>query len=99
MLKDPCTTPLVIEENWKEGHHEADTPTLTAGFGSVSRWTRFAILYGLAYLLWKETGETSQFDEICHSNQEILTSLDGRARSPNNSPYRLFVIQTVRKTL
>ena len=68
-----------------------------AGFGSA-KYEVDSLCYPLqlAYLLWKETGETSQFDEtFVTATKGNPSSLDSGAR-PQNSPYR-FVRDTDRK--
>ena len=50
----------------------------------------------LAYLLWKETGETSQFDETFVTATKEILHLWTVEQDHNNSPYR-FVRDTDRK--
>ena len=63
ILKDPYANSFNIEENWK-GHHETDHTDLN-GWIWERKYEVDSLCYPLqlAYLLWKETGETSQFDE------------------------------------
>ena len=68
-----------------------------AGFGNAStRWIRFAILCSWSYLLWKETGETSQFDETFVAATKEILHLWTVEQDHTNSPYR-FVRDTDRK--
>ena len=65
------------------------TRTLMAGSGNAStRWTRFCYPLQLAYLLWKETGETSQFDEDFVAATKEILHLWTVEQDHKNSPYR-----------
>ena len=73
ILKDPYANSFNIEENWK-GHHETDHTDLN-GWIWERKYEVDSLCYPLqlAYLLWKETGETSQFDEtFVTATKEIL---------------------------
>ena len=58
--QDPYANSFNIEENWK-GHHETDHTDLN-GWIWERKYEVDSLCYPLqlAYLLWKETGETSQ---------------------------------------
>ena len=95
VLKDPYANSFNIEENWK-GHHETDRTDLNGWIGNAStRWTRFAILCSWLSL-WKETGETSQFDETFVAATKEILHLWTVEQDHKNSPYR-FVRDTDRK--
>ncbi|MGT2716400.1 glycoside hydrolase family 125 protein [Streptococcus respiraculi] len=63
ILHDPYANAFNMEDNWK-GHHETDRTDLT-GWIWERKYEVDSLCYPLqlAYLLWKVTGETSQFDE------------------------------------
>ena len=76
VLKDPYANSFNIEENWK-GHHETDHTDLN-GWIWERKYEVDSLCYPLqlAYLLWKETGETSQFDDtFVIATKEILAVL------------------------
>ena len=96
VLKDPYANSFNIEENWK-GHHETDHTELN-GWIWERKYEVDSLCYPLqlAYLLWKETGETSQFDETFVAATKEILHLWTVEQDHNNSPYR-FVRDTDRK--
>ena len=81
VLKDPYANSFNIEENWK-GHHETDHTDLN-GWIWERKYEVDSLCYPLqlAYLLWKETGETSQFDEtFVAATKGNSSSLDSGTR-------------------
>lgn len=96
ILKDPYANSFNIEENWK-GHHETDHTDLN-GWIWERKYEVDSLCYPLqlAYLLWKETGETSQFDETFVTATKEILHLWTVEQDHNNSPYR-FVRDTDRK--
>ena len=96
ILKDPYANSFNIEENWK-GHHETDHTDLN-GWIWERKYEVDSLCYPLqlAYLLWKETGETSQFDETFVTAAKEILHLWTVEQDHNNSPYR-FVRDTDRK--
>lgn len=96
ILKDPYANSFNIEENWK-GHHETDHTDLN-GWIWERKYEVDSLCYPLqlAYLLWKETGETSQFDETFVTATKEILHLWTVEQDHKNSPYR-FVRDTDRK--
>ena len=96
VLKDPYANSFNIEENWK-GHHETDHTDLN-GWIWERKYEVDSLCYPLqlAYLLWKETGETSQFDETFVAATKEILHLWTVEQDHKNSPYR-FVRDTDRK--
>ena len=96
VLKDPYANSFNIEENWK-GHHETDHTDLN-GWIWERKYEVDSLCYPLqlAYLLWKETGETSQFDETFVAATKEILHLWTVEQDHNHSPYR-FVRDTDRK--
>ncbi len=98
ILKDPYANSFNIEENWK-GHHETDHTDLN-GWIWERKYEVDSLCYPLqlAYLLWKETGETSQFDETFITATKEILHLWTVEQDHKNSLIALFGIQIVRKT-
>ena len=96
ILKDPYANSFNIEENWK-GHHETDHTDLN-GWIWERKYEVDSLCYPLqlAFLLWKETGETSQFDETFVTATKEILHLWTVEQDHKNSPYR-FVRDTDRK--
>lgn len=96
VLKDPYANSFNIEKNWK-GHHETDHTDLN-GWIWERKYEVDSLCYPLqlAYLLWKETGETGQFDETFVAATKEILHLWTVEQDHKNSPYR-FVRDTDRK--
>ncbi|HGJ3397016.1 TPA: glycoside hydrolase family 125 protein [Streptococcus pneumoniae] len=88
VLKDPYANSFNIEENWK-GYHETDHTDLN-GWIWERKYEVDSLCYPLqlAYLLWKETGETSQFDETFVATTKEILHLWTVEQDHKNSPYR-----------
>ena len=96
ILKDPYANAFNIADNWK-GHHETDHTDL---FGWI--WERKyevdSLCYPLqlAYLLWKETGETSHLDATFIAGVREILRVWTVEQDHSQSSYR-FVRDTDRK--
>lgn len=98
VLKDPYANSFNIEENWK-GHHETDHTDLN-GWIWERKYEVDSLCYPLqlAYLLWKETGETSQFDETLSQRLRKFSIYGQLNKTTRTLLIVLSEIRTVRKT-
>lgn len=96
ILKDPYANSFNIEDNWK-GHHKTDHTELS-GWIWERKYEVDSLCYPLqlAYLLWKETGETSHLDRTFIAGVKEILHLWQVEQNHANSPYR-FVRDTDRK--
>ncbi len=88
------TPPNLVKRSWKD-HHEVDASDLN---GWLEHKYKVVAVLSLAikHLLWKETGETSQFDRTFVTATKEILHLWTVEQDHKNSPYR-FVRDTDRK--
>ncbi|BAM23221.1 glycoside hydrolase family 125 protein [Streptococcus intermedius] len=96
ILKDPYANAFNIADNWK-GHHETDHTDLS-GWIWERKYEVDSLCYPLqlAYLLWKETGETSHLDATFIAGVREILRVWTVEQDHSQSSYR-FVRDTDRK--
>ena len=96
ILKDPYANAFNIADNWK-GHHETDHTDLS-GWIWERKYEVDSLCYPLqlAYLLWKETGETSHLDATFVAGVREILRVWTVEQDHSRSSYR-FVRDTDRK--
>lgn len=96
ILKDPYANAFNIADNWK-GHHETDHTDLS-GWIWERKYEVDSLCYPLqlAYLLWKETGETNHLDAIFIAGVREILRVWTVEQDHSQSSYR-FVRDTDRK--
>lgn len=96
ILKDPYANAFNIADNWK-GHHETDHTDLS-GWIWERKYEVDSLCYPLqlAYLLWKETGETSHLDATFIAGVREILRVWTVEQDHSQSSYR-FVRDTDRR--
>lgn len=96
ILKDPYANAFNIADNWK-GHHETDHTDLS-GWIWERKYEVDSLCYPLqlAYLLWKETGETNHLDVTFIAGVREILRVWTVEQDHSQSSYR-FVRDTDRK--